>query len=87
MGFLKDVITLQLSIFGYILILWLILYQVMSDVLSTESLLWKLNMVKSGSAYANSRLHAVKSETLVLSRFSFSLHQDQNSKLIAEKLT
>lgn len=40
---------------------------VMSDVLSTESLLWKLKMVKSASAYANSRLHAVKSETLVLS--------------------
>ncbi|KAL3653878.1 hypothetical protein CASFOL_003559 [Castilleja foliolosa] len=38
----------------------------LSDVLTTETLQWKLNMLKSGAAYANSRLHAVKAQTLIL---------------------
>ncbi|GFQ01103.1 acyltransferase-like protein at1g54570 chloroplastic [Phtheirospermum japonicum] len=37
-----------------------------SDVLTTETLSWKLDMLKSGTAYANSRLHAVKAQTLIL---------------------
>ncbi|PSS30306.1 Acyltransferase-like protein [Actinidia chinensis var. chinensis] len=40
---------------------------VLSDVLPRETLLWKLQMVRSASAYANSRLHAVKAQTLILS--------------------
>lgn len=32
-----------------------------------ETLLWKLQMLKEASTYANSRLHAVKAQTLVLS--------------------
>ncbi|KAG5254340.1 acyltransferase protein [Salix suchowensis] len=39
--------------------LWLIYY--------LEKPSWKLQMLKTASAYANSRLHAVKSQTLVLS--------------------
>ncbi|KAL6508142.1 hypothetical protein OROHE_021684 [Orobanche hederae] len=38
----------------------------LSDVLTTESLRWKLDILKSGAAYANSRLHAVKAQTLIL---------------------
>ncbi|KAK1361260.1 Acyltransferase-like protein, chloroplastic [Heracleum sosnowskyi] len=40
---------------------------VMSDVLSAKSLLWKLKLVTSACAFANSRLHAVKAQTLILS--------------------
>ncbi|XP_050232842.1 phytyl ester synthase 2, chloroplastic-like [Mercurialis annua] len=39
---------------------------VLSDILPRETLLWKLQLLKSASAYANSRLHAVKAQTLVL---------------------
>ncbi|KAK1294817.1 Acyltransferase-like protein [Acorus calamus] len=41
----------------------------LGDVLPKETFLWKLKMVKSASLYANSRLHAVKSQTLVLARW------------------
>ncbi|GMY14951.1 phytyl ester synthase 1, chloroplastic-like isoform X2 [Fagus crenata] len=37
------------------------------DVIPKDSLLWKLKLLKSAAAYANSRLHAVKAEVLVLS--------------------
>ncbi|KAL1820140.1 hypothetical protein ACET3Z_015009 [Daucus carota] len=40
---------------------------VMSHVLTAESLLWKLRLVSTACAFANSRLHAVKAQTLVLS--------------------
>lgn len=40
---------------------------VMSDVLSAKSLLWKLKLMSSACAFANSRLHAVKAQTLILS--------------------
>ncbi|KAJ6302298.1 hypothetical protein OIU77_016393 [Salix suchowensis] len=39
----------------------------LAAILPRETLLWKLQMLKTASAYANSRLHAVKSQTLVLS--------------------
>ncbi|KAH9754411.1 Acyltransferase-like protein [Citrus sinensis] len=39
---------------------------VMSDIIPKDTLLWKLKLLKSASAYANSRLHAVKAEVLVL---------------------
>ncbi|KAG8656016.1 hypothetical protein MANES_04G090600v8 [Manihot esculenta] len=39
---------------------------VLADILPRETLLWKLQMLKSASAYANSRLHAVKAQTLIL---------------------
>ncbi|KAL6200381.1 hypothetical protein ACLB2K_030163 [Fragaria x ananassa] len=40
---------------------------VIADILPIETLLWKLQMIKSASSYANSRLHAVKAHTLILS--------------------
>ncbi|KAJ4823187.1 hypothetical protein Tsubulata_015133 [Turnera subulata] len=40
---------------------------VLGDILPRETLLWKLNMLKSASSYANSRLHAVTAQTLILS--------------------
>ncbi|KAF3435296.1 hypothetical protein FNV43_RR22383 [Rhamnella rubrinervis] len=40
---------------------------VLADIFPRETLLWKLQMLKSASAFANSRLHSVKAETLVLS--------------------
>lgn len=46
--------------------------QVMSDIIPKDTLLWKLKLLKSASAYANSRLHAVKAEVLVLARSLFS---------------
>ncbi|XP_004295931.1 PREDICTED: acyltransferase-like protein At3g26840, chloroplastic-like [Fragaria vesca subsp. vesca] len=40
---------------------------VLADILPIETLLWKLQMINSASSYANSRLHAVKAQTLILS--------------------
>ncbi|XP_034706778.1 acyltransferase-like protein At3g26840, chloroplastic [Vitis riparia] len=40
---------------------------VLSDILPQETFLWRLKMLSSASAYANSRLHAVKAEILILS--------------------
>ncbi|RWR94109.1 acyltransferase-like protein, chloroplastic [Cinnamomum micranthum f. kanehirae] len=38
----------------------------LADLLPKETLLWRLKLLKSASSYANSRLHAVKAEVLVL---------------------
>ncbi|XP_026385556.1 acyltransferase-like protein At1g54570, chloroplastic [Papaver somniferum] len=40
--------------------------QVLADVWTKESLLWKLKMMEAASLYANSRIHAVKAQTLIL---------------------
>ncbi|XP_047333848.1 phytyl ester synthase 2, chloroplastic-like isoform X2 [Impatiens glandulifera] len=37
------------------------------NLLPSDTLIWKLKMLRSAAAYANSRLHAVKAQTLVLS--------------------
>ncbi|XP_062105362.1 phytyl ester synthase 2, chloroplastic-like [Humulus lupulus] len=39
---------------------------VLTDILPRETLIWKVQMLRSASAFANSRLHAVKAETLIL---------------------
>ncbi|XP_054802446.1 phytyl ester synthase 2, chloroplastic-like isoform X2 [Prosopis cineraria] len=39
---------------------------VLADILPRETLLWKLQMLESASAYANSRLHSVKAQILVI---------------------
>ncbi|TKW34054.1 hypothetical protein SEVIR_2G279500v4 [Setaria viridis] len=36
------------------------------DILTKESIVWKLKMLKTASSFVNSRLHAVKAQTLVL---------------------
>ncbi|XVF31217.1 hypothetical protein REPUB_Repub16aG0126600 [Reevesia pubescens] len=38
----------------------------LADIIPKKTLIWKLKLLKSASAYANSRLHAVKAEVLVL---------------------
>ena len=43
--------------------------QVLADILPKETLVWKLKMLKSASAYAHSRLYAIKAQTLILCRF------------------
>lgn len=43
-------------------------FQGLADIIPTETLLWKLKLVNSASAYANSHLHAVKAEVLVIAR-------------------
>ncbi|RDX65140.1 Acyltransferase-like protein, chloroplastic, partial [Mucuna pruriens] len=52
----KDFITFSLSL----------PVMVLADILPKETLLWKLKILKSASAYANSRLSAVKAQTLIL---------------------
>ncbi|EPS62304.1 hypothetical protein M569_12487, partial [Genlisea aurea] len=37
-----------------------------SDVLTVENVVWKLNLVKSAALYANSRLHAVNAQVMIL---------------------
>ncbi|PRQ34586.1 putative diacylglycerol acyltransferase, alpha/Beta hydrolase [Rosa chinensis] len=49
----------ELGICSYLLVL--------ADILPIETLLWKLQIINSASSYANSRLHAVKAQTLILS--------------------
>ncbi|KAJ6353940.1 hypothetical protein OIU76_002878 [Salix suchowensis] len=39
---------------------------VLSDTIPKETLIWRLKLLQSAAAYANSRLHAVKAESLVL---------------------
>ncbi|KAJ6413853.1 hypothetical protein OIU84_006625 [Salix udensis] len=39
---------------------------VLSDIIPKETLIWRLKLLQSAAAYANSRLHAVKAESLVL---------------------
>ncbi|XVF42107.1 hypothetical protein PTKIN_Ptkin01aG0333400 [Pterospermum kingtungense] len=38
----------------------------LADIIPKETLIWKLKLLKSASAYANSRLHAIKAEVLLL---------------------
>ncbi|XP_057764058.1 phytyl ester synthase 1, chloroplastic-like [Salvia miltiorrhiza] len=38
----------------------------LANILPKEALLWKLKLLKAGAAYANSRLHAIKAEVLIL---------------------
>ncbi|KAF5961517.1 hypothetical protein HYC85_002726 [Camellia sinensis] len=52
---------------------------VLADVLPRETLLWKLRMLRSAAAYANSRLHAVKAQTLILSN-ALSMENSMSSK-------
>ncbi|KAH9791739.1 AB hydrolase-1 domain-containing protein [Citrus sinensis] len=42
------------------------LNSVLANILPKETLLWKLELLKSASAYANARLDAVKAQTLIL---------------------
>ncbi|BAT84752.1 Acyltransferase-like protein [Vigna angularis] len=39
---------------------------ILAEILPKETLLWKLKMLKSASAYANSRLYSIQAQTLIL---------------------
>ncbi|KAK0589667.1 hypothetical protein LWI29_017054 [Acer saccharum] len=56
---------------------------VVANILPKETLLWKLEMLRLASTYANSRLHAVKAETLILSsgRDQLLPSQEEGEKL------
>ncbi|CAI8616821.1 unnamed protein product [Vicia faba] len=41
-------------------------FPVLADILPKETFLWKLKMLESPSAYADSRLYAIKAQTLIL---------------------
>lgn len=47
------------------------MFQDLVDLIPKDTLIWKLKLLKSAASYANSRLHAVKAEVLVLSRSLF----------------
>lgn len=47
--------------------------QSLADIIPRDTLLWKLKLLRSAAAYANSRLHAVKAEVLLLARFLLTL--------------
>ena len=42
--------------------------QFLVDILTKESIIWKLKILKTAASFVNSRLHAVKAQTLVLAR-------------------
>ncbi|GMH23882.1 hypothetical protein Nepgr_025725 [Nepenthes gracilis] len=44
-----------------------LLSSVVANVQPGDTLMWKMKMLRSSSVYANSRLHAVKAQTLILS--------------------
>ncbi|KAG7981558.1 hypothetical protein I3843_04G002600 [Carya illinoinensis] len=56
---------------------------ILPDVYPRETLGWKLQMLKSASSVSNSRLHAVKAQTLILlsERYQLLPSQDEGEKL------
>lgn len=46
-------------------------FQESRDIIRMDTLVWKLKLLKSGAAYANSRLHAVQAEVLLLARYFY----------------
>ncbi|KAL8544329.1 hypothetical protein ACS0TY_004752 [Phlomoides rotata] len=57
---------------------------VLSKAFTAETLRWKLEMLKSAAAFANSRLHAVKAQTLILASGQDQLLPSRDE---AERLT
>ncbi|CAL5330389.1 unnamed protein product [Camellia sinensis] len=51
----------------------------LADIIPKDTLLWKLKLLKSAASYANSRLHTITAEVLVLA----SLSQIETEKLLA----
>jgi len=61
----------QFSLFfrdDLILLYYVFFLQILVDVLTKESIVCKLKMWKTASSFVNSRLYAVKAQTLVLAR-------------------
>ncbi|XP_062011207.1 phytyl ester synthase 1, chloroplastic-like [Rosa rugosa] len=59
---------------------------VVADILPIETLLWKLQIINSASSYANSRLHAVKAQTLILASGRDPLLPNQEEGLRLQRL-
>ncbi|KAF8018013.1 hypothetical protein BT93_H3036 [Corymbia citriodora subsp. variegata] len=56
----------------------------LADIVPRETLLWKLKLLKSAASYANSRLHAVKAEVLLLASGKDNMLPSQDE---AQRLT
>ncbi|XP_039018978.1 acyltransferase-like protein At1g54570, chloroplastic isoform X2 [Hibiscus syriacus] len=56
------------------------------EILPKETLLWKLKLLKSASAYTNSRLHAVKAEVLVIASDKDHLFPSRQEALRLKKV-
>ncbi|GMI94544.1 phytyl ester synthase 1 [Hibiscus trionum] len=56
------------------------------EILPKETLVWKMKLLKSASAYTNSRLHAVKAEVLVLASDKDHLFPSQQEAFRLKKL-
>ena len=71
--------TIRSSQLAYF-ILFMVL-QTLAEVVPKEALLWKLKLLHSAALYANSRLHAVRAQVLILARYV--LKKKQSEKLIS----
>ena len=49
----------------------LIISQELGDIIQMGTLVWKLKLLKSGANYANSQLHMVQAEVLLLARYLY----------------
>ncbi|KAF7817858.1 acyltransferase-like protein [Senna tora] len=56
----------------------------LTKILPKDTLVWKLKLLKSAAAYANSRLHAVKAEVLMLARIEIDriLHSSGKDNML-----
>lgn len=73
-SFIRDIHGLS-CVVGLVNGSWWFMPQDLAALLPRETLLWKLQMLRPASEFANSRLSAVKAQTLVLSRsVSFGIH-------------
>ena len=51
----------------------LVTFQQIVDTNQMDNVVWKLRLLKSGAAYANSCLHAVQAEVLLIARYLFCI--------------
>ncbi|KAJ8760709.1 hypothetical protein K2173_017765 [Erythroxylum novogranatense] len=59
----------------------------LADIIPKDTLLWKLKLLKSAAGYANSRLHAVKAEVIVLaSGRDYMLPSEEEAKRLQSSL-
>ncbi|MFS7926901.1 hypothetical protein Hanom_Chr04g00302601 [Helianthus anomalus] len=58
-------------------------HSVAARILPKDTLTWKLKLVESAAAYANSRLHAITAQVLVLARFLSSFNYANQSSVFA----
>jgi hypothetical protein len=54
-------------------ILMCFIMRLLVDILPKETIVWKLELLRIASLFVNSRLHAVKAQTLVLVRYELQV--------------